>query len=79
MIDWAAWRTFAFGLISLVAIVAAIWLKASDGALRELASAATWMVGALAGRSAIQALAQGGGVKGATATLMTETKPEGGQ
>ena len=69
------WRTLGLALAALVTLVAVVGMKASNEAIREIASASIWMVGALAGRSAVSALGNGNGVKGAAAALMTEAKP----
>jgi hypothetical protein len=69
------WRTLALAIIALVTLVVAIAMKATNEAIREVASAAIWMVGALAGRSAVEALGKGGGVQGAVKSLMTDAKP----
>jgi hypothetical protein len=69
------WRTLGLAVFSLLTLVVAIGMKASNEAIREVASAAIWMVGALAGRSAVEALGKGNGVKGAVGALMTDAKP----
>jgi hypothetical protein len=69
------WRTLGLALAALVTLVAAVGMKATNEAIREIASASIWMVGALAGRSAVSALGQGSGVQGAVKALMTEAKP----
>ena len=71
-----AWRTLFLAIASLVTLMVVVAMKATNEAIREIASASIWMVGALAGRSAVTALGQGGGVKGAVSALMTDEKPE---
>jgi hypothetical protein len=75
MIDWSAWRTFGMGVLALAALIFAVWLKASDAAVKEIASASWLIVSALAARSAVSGLASGSGVKGAIAALTTDARP----
>jgi hypothetical protein len=75
MIDWSAWRTFGLAVVSLAALLVAVYYKATDAQVKEIAGAAWLMVSALAARSAVSGLANGTGVKGAIAALTTEAKP----
>jgi len=63
------------GLLALASVLIAIALKASDGAVRELSSMGWLIVSAMAARSAVESLAQGGGTKGVVAALTTAAKP----
>ena len=70
------WRTFAFGVLSLVAILLASRDgKLSPEALDHVCWAVVGVAGLVAGRNAVDALALGGGVKGAFKVLMTDEKP----
>lgn len=74
-----AWRTFVMGIAALVALLIAVGLKASDPAIKEIASSAWLIVSAMAARSAVESLAQGSGTKGVVQALTTAAKPgEGG-
>ena len=74
-LDMTAWRTFAMGVIALAALILAVWLKATDAAVKEIASAGWLIVSAMAARSAVESLAEGGGLRGAAKVLMTDAKP----
>ena len=73
--DMTAWRTFAMGALALAAVLVAIWLKATDASVKELSSMGWLIVSAMAARSAVESLAEGGGLRGATKVLMTDAKP----
>jgi hypothetical protein len=85
-------RTFIFAILALVlgliALDLGLWLCLRPEAAATgqaiftsfalaLAGLITTLVGALAGRSSVEALAGGGGVGGAKAALLTPAKPEG--
>jgi FtsH-binding integral membrane protein len=85
-------RTFVFAcaalVLGLVALVLGLWLclRPSSAPVGQMvfgafALAVTGMVatliGALAGRSSVEALAVGGGLGGAKAALLTDSKPGG--
>lgn len=84
-------RTFLFAcaalVLGLLALVLGLWLCLRPAAapvgqlvFGAFALAVTGMVatliGALAGRSSVEALAIGGGVQGAKAALLTPAKPD---
>ena len=69
------WRTLGLALASLLTFIVLVAQKASDAAIKEVTAACIYMVGALAFRSAVNALGNGTGVKGAVNALMTDAKP----
>lgn len=74
-------RTVAVAVLGMLAVLAALWLcKGIPGDTADkLFATAAWslvgMVGLVAGKSAVGVLAQGTGVKGAVAALLTDAKP----
>jgi hypothetical protein len=72
-------RTLTFGLASLVALLAGFWLLPGDArgaAFAFLCAAVGALMAAVAGKSAVGSLAQGGGTSGAWRALTTSEKPE---
>ena len=73
-------RTFLFGLAALAVLLAGLWLLPPDargGAFVFFSGGVGALMVAVAGKSAVGALAGGGGLKGAAAALMTDQKPAG--
>jgi hypothetical protein len=71
-------RTLTFGLVALVALVLGLGLLRIEdrgSAYVFFAGGVASLMVAVAGKSAVGSLAQGGGVKGAAAVLMTDAKP----
>lgn len=70
------WRTAGFAVLGLVVVVlCATVLHVTDTALKEIVSLVKDAILALAGRSAVASLAQGGGITGAIKALVTDAKP----
>lgn len=73
-------RTFLFSVIALGFLLAGlnlclIYPTAGIAVFTAFAGAVCVIVAAVAGKSAVSKLADGGGVKGAMAALLTESKP----
>ena len=71
-------RTLFFGMASLAALLVAFALipdKDRGAAYVFFAGGVGALIAAIAGKSAVESLAQGTGIRGATATLMTSKKP----
>jgi len=71
-------RTLVFGMVSLAALLLAFALipEKDRGAAYVFFSAGVGaLIAAIAGKSAVESLAQGTGIRGATAALMTDKKP----
>lgn len=82
MIRWVALlRTFAFSVIALGFLLAGLylclrWPVAGIAVFTAFAGAVVVIVGAVAGKSAVEHLAGGGGIAGAWRALTTDAKPE---
>ena len=75
----AGLRTLLFGLASLVCLLAGfalLPLDARGSAFAFLCAAVGALMAAVAGKSAVGSLAQGGGTSGAWRALTTSEKPE---
>jgi hypothetical protein len=71
-------RTLIAFLASLVVMLTGFWLLPSDArgaAFVFFAGGIGALMAAIAGKASIDALAQGGGIGGAKAALMTSAKP----
>jgi hypothetical protein len=73
-------RTLLFGLACLLALLVGLWLVdpvARGQVYGFFGGAVAGLMAAVAGKASVDALAQGGGVQGAKAALMTDAKPGG--
>ena len=71
-------RTFIAGIFAILALVVGIKLVAEGDrhdAFLAFAGGIVGVMGTIATKSAVGALAQGGGIKGAIAALTTDKKP----
>lgn len=73
-------RTFLFALLALVCLLIGLYLclrypTAGIAIFTAFSLAVVGIVGAVATKSSIEHLAEGSGVKGALAALMTNAKP----
>jgi hypothetical protein len=73
-------RTFLFSVIALAFLLAGLHLcltypTAGIAIFTSFAGAVVFIVAAVAGKSAVAKLADGGGIKGAAAALLTDAKP----
>jgi hypothetical protein len=71
-------RTLTFGLVALAVLLAGFYLLPPDArgaAFVFFSGGVGALMVAVAGKSAVGALAGGGGVRGSTAALMTDAKP----
>ena len=72
-------RTLTFGLASLSCLLAGFWLLPGDdrgAGFAFFGATIAALMAAVAGKSAVGSLAQGGGIRGAVAALTTSAKPE---
>lgn len=75
----AGLRTLVFGLASLACLLAGFWLLPGDqrgAAFAFFGASVAALMAAVAGKSAVGSLAQGGGTAGAWRALTTAEKPE---
>jgi len=75
-------RTFTFSIVALAFLLAGLHLcltypTAGVAIFTSFAGAVVFIVAAVAGKSAVSKLADGGGIKGAAAALLTDAKPGG--
>lgn len=73
-------RTFTFSIVALAFLLAGLHLcltypTAGVAIFTSYAGAVVFIVAAVAGKSAVAKLADGGGIKGAAAALLTDAKP----
>lgn len=77
-------RTLVFGVIALLFLLLGLGMAlyaptAGIAIYGSFAAAVVAIVAAIAGRNAVDALAGGNGIAGATKVLFTDQKPPGGQ
>ncbi len=70
-------RTLLLSLVGIGALLAGLSLTTSEKMYDGLMYGVVLLVFSLAGRSSVEALAGGGGIKGAISALTTRAKPEG--